>query len=330
MAEINRRGFLKASSAALVALPAAACVAHPIPVRSPYASAIPDEETGTLVNDVHSQLNRTRVDVIVKPRGVEEVQTAVARARSQGKPVSVAGGRHAMGGQPFGEAAVLVDTRSLNRVLAFDAERGHISVEAGIQWPELLDYLNRMQEGRDRQWAIYQKQTGADRLSLAGALACNAHGRGLNLKPIVQQVEAFDLVGADGEMRTCSRTANAELFRLAIGGYGLFGIITRVELRLRPRIKVRRVVELGETSTIIDRFEERIRDGYLYGDYQFTTDANRDSFLHRGVFSCTSQFHPTRRSPRTRRVFSRRTGLGSRSTHTRTSAAPSKSIRRAT
>jgi FAD/FMN-containing dehydrogenase len=292
MARIDRRGFLKASSAALAALPVAACIAHPIPIHSPYASAIPDEETGTLVNDVHSQLNQTRVDAIVKPRGVEELRIAVARARSQGKPVSVAGGRHAMGGQQFGEAAVLVDIRSLNRVLAFDAERGHVSVEAGIQWPELLDYLNRTQQGRNRQWGIYQKQTGADRLSLAGALACNAHGRGLNLKPIVQQVEAFDLVCADGEMRTCSRTENAELFRLAIGGYGLFGIITRVELRLRPRVKVRRVVELGQTSTIIDRFEERIRDGYLYGDYQFTTDANRDSFLHRGVFSCYQPVPP--------------------------------------
>jgi FAD/FMN-containing dehydrogenase len=286
MTEMNRRRFLKTSCAALAAWPAAACVARPIPVRSPYASAILDEETGTVVNDVHSQLNRTQVGAIVRSRSVEELQEAVAHARSQGIPVSVAGGRHAMGGQQFCEAGLLLDTRSLNRVLAFDAERGHVSVEAGIQWPELLDYLNRIQEGRDRQWGIFQKQTGADRLSLAGALSCNAHGRGLNLKPIVQQVEAFDLLGADGELRTCSRAVNADLFRLAIGGYGLFGIITRVELRLRPRVKVRRVVELGETSNIIDRFEERIRDGYLYGDYQFATDAARESFLRRGVFSC--------------------------------------------
>lgn len=285
MTDINRRGFLKASSAALAALPVTACVARPIPVRSPYGSAIPDEEAGLLVNDVHSQLNRTRVDATVRPRDVEELRMAIARARSESKPVSVAGGRHAMGGQQFGEAAVLVDTRSLSRVLAFDAERGHISVEGGIQWPALLAYLDRTHDGRGSQWGIYQKQTGADRLSLAGALACNAHGRGLNLKPIVQQVEEFDLVGADGEVRTCSRGANADLFRLAIGGYGLFGIITRVQLRLRPRVKVRRVVELAEMSTIIDRFEERIRAGYLYGDFQFTTEADRDSFLRRGVFS---------------------------------------------
>jgi FAD/FMN-containing dehydrogenase len=305
VADYDRRRFLKTSCAALVSLPAAACVARPLPVRSPYASGISDRLLSATVNDVHSQLNRTQVDAIVRPERVEQLQAAVAQAKAHGKVISVAGGRHAMGGQQFAEGALLVDTRSLNRVLDFDADRGIVTVEGGIQWPELLDYLNRAQQGRDRQWGIYQKQTGADRLSLAGALSCNAHGRGLTLKPIVQQVEAFDLLVSGGDVLTCSRRQNPQLFSVAIGGYGLFGIITRVELKLRPRVKVRRVVELGETCDIIDRFEERIRDGYLYGDYQFATDATRDSFLRRGVFSCYQPVsldtplteHPTRFEP---------------------------------
>ena len=287
---MDRREFLRKSSLALgaplVVLPVGACVARPFPVRSPYSSAIPAYSTDTLVNDVHSQLNATRVEAIVKPTTVEEVQTAIRSARTIGKSVCIAGGRHAMGGQQFGEASVLIDTRTLNRVLNFDATRGIIDVEGGIQWPEVIEYLNRSQEGQSRQWGIYQKQTGADRLSIAGALACNAHGRGLNLKPIIEQVESFDLVGPDGELRRCSRSESPDLFRLVIGGYGLFGIITRVQLRLRPRVKVQRIVEIGQTATIMDRFEERIRAGYLYGDYQFATDSGRDSFLARGVFSC--------------------------------------------
>jgi FAD/FMN-containing dehydrogenase len=304
VADINRREFLQVSAAA-AALPVAGCIARPIAVRSPYASAIPDANAGLLVNDIHSHLNATEVREIVKPGTVADVQAAVARARASGISVSIAGGRHAMGGQQFGDAAMLIDTRDLNRVLAFDAQRGIITIEAGIQWPQLLEHLDRVQDGADRQWGIYQKQTGADRLSIGGALACNAHGRGLNLKPIVQQVEEFDLVDAAGEVRTCSRTADPEMFRLAIGGYGLFGIITRVRLMLRPRVKVRRVVMLAETTTVMDRLEERIRDGYQYGDYQFATDATRDSFLRRGVFSCYQPVpgdtplteHPTRFNP---------------------------------
>ena len=200
---------------------------------------------------MHSQLNATRVAAIVRPRDADKLRQTIAGARAQGAAVSIAGGRHAMGGQQFGEGTILIDTRSLDRVLAFDAEAGLVTVEGGIQWPALFEQLERLQAGRAGRWGIHQKQTGADRLTLGGALACNAHGRGLTLGPIVQQVEAFDLVDCRGEVVTCSRTQNAELFGLAIGGYGLFGVISRITLRLRPRVKVRRVVAIGETPTIM-------------------------------------------------------------------------------
>ena len=266
-------------------------------VGSPYASVIPDVETSTLVNDLHSQLNPTRVHHIVKPSGVDALAEVIAGARADGRVIAVSGGRHAMGGQQFAEDGVLLDTRGMNRVLEFDRDEGTITVEAGIQWPQLITWMAERQapenmDGGTRMWGIVQKQTGADRLSLGGALACNAHGRGLALKPIVDQVRWFDLVDAAGTVRRCSRTEHTELFRLAIGGYGLFGVVARMQLLLRPRVKVRRVVELGETSSIIEQFEERIRDGYLYGDYQFTTDAGRDSFLRRGIFSTYQPVDP--------------------------------------
>ncbi len=283
---IPRRAFVKASALALPGLSLAGCVARPLPVRLPYGSSIPAHETTTLVNDIHSQLNATRVGAIVKPATVTELRSAILAAADAGTSVSIAGGRHAMGGQQFLTDGILLDTRDLNRVLAFDADDGIVSCEGGIQWPELIAELARRQDGQAHQWGIVQKQTGADRLSLGGALACNAHGRGLALKPIIEQVESFDLLDHKGEIRTCSRSQHADLFRLAIGGYGLFGLVTAVRLRLRPRVKVRRVVELAETGDIMNRFEARIRDGYLYGDFQFATDAGRDSFLREGIFSC--------------------------------------------
>ena len=197
-----------------------------------------------------------------------------------------------MGGQQFGAGGVLIDMRGLDRVLAFDAVRGRLSVEGGIQWPALLEFLDVAQRGHPRQWGIYQKQTGADRLTLAGALSCNAHGRGLTLPPIVDQVESFDLLNPAGDMLACSRTCQPELFSLAIGGYGLFGIITRVTLRLRPRVKVRRVVTIADTTGLMERFARRIRDGFEYGDFQFAIDASDDTFLRRGVFSCYGPVPP--------------------------------------
>jgi FAD/FMN-containing dehydrogenase len=238
------------------------------------------------VNDIHSQLNATRVAKVVRPRSVDELRATILRAREEGLRVSVSGSRHSMGGQQFGTGMLLLDMRGMNRVVGLNSQNRVIEAEAGIEWPELLSGLEQQQTGLPEQLGIFQKQTGADRLSLGGAVASNVHGRGLTLKPIISNVESFELMNASGDLVSCSRSQKPELFRLAIGGYGLFGVVTSVRLRLRPRVKVRRVVKIAELHDIPDAFSERIRDGYLYGDYQFATDSGRDSFLRRGVFSC--------------------------------------------
>lgn len=104
-----------------------------------------------------------------------------------------------MGGQAFSAGGVLVDTSGLDRVLGLDRERGTVDVEAGITWPALVAWLIAAQGGRAGTWGIRQKQTGADRLSLGGALAANIHGRGLRSPPFVADIESFELIGPDGE-----------------------------------------------------------------------------------------------------------------------------------
>jgi FAD/FMN-containing dehydrogenase len=192
---------------------------------------------------------------------------------------------HAMGGQQFGTDTILLDTRSMDRVLKFDPAEGQVEVEAGIQWPELVQYLIEAQKSRPQQWGIIQKQTGADRLCIGGALSANVHSRGIHLKPIINDVESFVLVDEQGVPRVCSRKENSELFKLAIGGYGLFGAIASVTLRLGPRRKLERVVEVLDVEDLIPVFQDRIADGSLYGDFQYMSDADSPGFLRRGIFS---------------------------------------------
>lgn len=249
-------------------------------------------QQGVLANDIHSQLNLTRMRASARVASVAGLQQVVRDARRDGFRLSIAGGRHAMGGQQFLTDGVLVDMRGMNRILSFERERGLVEVEAGIEWPALIDYLGAGQAGSATKWTIAQKQTGADSLSLGGALAANIHGRGLAMKPIIADVESFKLVTAAGEVLRCSRDENAELFKLAIGGYGLFGIIASVTLRLRPRVKVERVVDVVDVGDLIGRFDARIAEGFLYGDWQFSTDARSPNFLQRGVFSCYRPVDP--------------------------------------
>src|SRR6059058_613824 len=238
------------------------------------------------VNDVHSQLNRTRVRELLRPRTSDELAEIVHSASRKGLPISVSGCRHSMGGQQFATDSICIDTRSLDRVISFDQERGLIEAEAGIQWPKLIRTYLDAQASKAKQWGIAQKQTGADTFTLGGSLSSNVHGRGLAMKPLISDVESFTLVNADGKSIRCSRDENNELFRLAIGGYGLFGLISSVTLRLVPRQKLRRVVDAIHTADLTRRFEERIAQKFLYGDFQFSVDEKSPDFLQRGVFSC--------------------------------------------
>jgi FAD/FMN-containing dehydrogenase len=240
----------------------------------------------TEVNDVQSQLNPTQVRRVVAPTSIDEIQQELARAARDGAAVSIAGGRHAMGGQQFGTDAVLLDMSRFTRVLRFDRAAGTIEVEAGIQWPALIAFMEREQQGSGPAWAIRQKQTGVDEVSIGGALASNIHGRGLTYAPIVGDVDEFLLVAADGRLVRCSRRENTELFSLAIGGYGLFGVIAHVTLRLVPRVALERLVEVIAVGDFVSAIERRIAEGCLYGDCQYSTDLSSDAARHPGVLAC--------------------------------------------
>jgi FAD/FMN-containing dehydrogenase len=266
---LSRREFLRA--AAILAV-------------TPYVRALPEPKIW--VNDVHSQLNRTRVRELLAPRTQDELVEIVRRAAKKKIAISVSGCRHSMGGQQFAADSFCIDTRQVARVISFDRERGLIEAEAGIQWPQLIRYYLDAQRDGSKQWGIAQKQTGADTFTLGGSLSSNVHGRGLTMKPLISDIESFTLINAEGATIRCSREENAELFRAAIGGYGLFGLMSRVQLRLVPRRKLRRIVEITEAVDVIKRFDERIAAGFLYGDFQFSIDEKSPDFLRHGVFSC--------------------------------------------
>src|SRR5262245_48566697 len=126
---VDRREFLTHTVGALATLPLGACIARPLPPRVAYESQIPNDVSNTLVNDVHSQLNATRVASIVRPATTDDLVRAVREGAASGQSVCIAGGRHAMGGQQFAENALLVDTRSLKRVIALDEDTGIVTVE---------------------------------------------------------------------------------------------------------------------------------------------------------------------------------------------------------
>lgn len=236
------------------------------------------------LNDVHARLNPTRARVL-RPAALEAACAAVRACAAAGQPLIAAGARHAMGGQQFLDQGIVLDTAALNGVLGFDDARGLLTVEAGIRWPAVLAWLGSSADNT-RGWTIRQKQTGADDFSLGGAAASNIHGRGLAYAPFVEDIEALTLIDAQGRLVEASRQQRPELFALAVGGYGLFGAIASLTLRLAPRQTLRREVSLARVGDLHAGFARAIAQGCTYGDFQFAIDPRSDDFLDLGVLSC--------------------------------------------
>jgi len=239
----------------------------------------------TELNDVQSRLNPSVVDRVVTPTTLKDLQEVVRCAEIENSVISIAGHMHSMGGQQFCDQSLHLDLRNFDRVLRFDTENGHIDVESGIAWPALIKYLSEHQNAEQACWGISQKQTGVDNVTIGGSRSSNIHGRGLHLPPFIHDIESFTLINAGARMITCSRTENAELFSLVVGGYGMFGIVAHVRLRLAPRVKVQRQVEVIAVGDLIEKMEGRIKEGALYGDCQYSIHVHEEISPHPGILS---------------------------------------------
>ena len=243
-----------------------------------------------LVNDVHSRLNPALIPAVHYPGSIVELSELIRKIRLNRWQLSVCGGKHSMGGQAYGRGSHLVDLSRMSSVISFDEEKGLIKVQAGIMWPELISFL----QTRNSQWMVRQKQTGADHLSLGGAIASNIHGRGLAMAPFIDDIEELTVVCANGIAYRCSRNENPNLFSLVVGGYGCFGIVSDVTIRLAPRQNFRRSVTLIQSGDAINWLENAQSNGAHYGDFQFNIDPESNGFLTEGISAC---YHPTDEAP---------------------------------
>ncbi|MBA2240172.1 MAG: FAD-binding protein [Solirubrobacterales bacterium] len=170
---------------------------------------------------------------IERPRTAAELGAVVARAATAGQRVRVSASGHS-----FSEIAltdgVMVRLDHLDRLLGVDVERGLVRVEAGIVLAELSRRLDSLGLGLENLGDI-------DRQTLGGAIATATHGTGSRYRNLSSQVEALELVGADGTLLELSERSDPGAFRAARVGLGSLGIVYSVTLRALPAFTLRRV-----------------------------------------------------------------------------------------
>jgi FAD/FMN-containing dehydrogenase len=121
----------------------------------------------------------------------------------------------------------LLDTRHLDRFIAFDPECGVMRCEAGV----LLADIQAVALTKGWMLAV---TPGTQFVTVGGAIANDVHGKNHHRAGTFGvHLRAFELLRSDGERRTCSRKENQEWFEATLGGMGLTGLITWAELQLR-------------------------------------------------------------------------------------------------
>ena len=201
-----------------------------------------------IVSDI-TEMNPVVVSEIIIPETVEELCQAIIGSDGH---ISVGGARCSMGGQIAIEGGLHIDMRRMNAIVDLDAAAMTITVQAGITWREIQEYID------PHDLSLEIMQTYAN-FTVGGSLGVNAHGRYMGRGPVVLAVRRIRLVLADGSLVTASRDENSELFAAAIGGYGSVGVIVEATLSLARNERVRRSSRRLKVADYLSWFRDNIR-----------------------------------------------------------------------
>jgi FAD/FMN-containing dehydrogenase len=186
----------------------------------------------TILNDA-SRLSPTPVAkhvTIAKPTQddlIARIRAELKEAAEAGRPFAASVARHSMGGQslPRDGTAVTLDGGALE----MDTPAKTYRTTAGNRWSDVIRILD------PKGFSPAVMQSNSD-FGVGSTFCVNAHGWPVPHGPFGSTVKAIRLVLADGTLIQCSRTENAELFGLAMGGYGLFGVIVELDVEMTENL----------------------------------------------------------------------------------------------
>lgn len=234
-------------------------------MREKKAMPYVPRESNVLIDDA-SRLNETRVREIWKipptPSEAEaQLRLLLEKAKSENLKISMAGARHTMGGHVIAAGGIVIDTLPYHE-LSLDEDKGILHAHGGSCWKEIVPFLN------ERGFSPQIMQSNHD-FSVGGSISANCHGWQTGMPPIASSVESFRLMLSNGEIKECSRDTNRELFSLALGGYGLFGIFLDVKLRVARNENYTLTQFHQPTSQYAEVFRKKVTErsdvGMAYG-----------------------------------------------------------------
>lgn len=167
------------------------------------------------------------IGYVYRPVNVAQLRQVFQIARAHGHTVGLRGGGNSYGDAALNDENIILDLRRMNRILAWDPANGHLTVEPGVTLQRVWEYT--VEDG----WWL-PVATGTMKITVGGGAAMNVHGKNAwKMGTFGEHIAQFDLMLSSGDIITCSREQNNDIFHAAIGGFGMLGVFTSLTLRLK-------------------------------------------------------------------------------------------------
>ncbi|MEX0305358.1 MAG: FAD-dependent oxidoreductase, partial [Leisingera sp.] len=182
---------------------------------------------------------------------IAAVRRELAEAKSAGRPFNVGAARHSMGGQaiPRNGTAVTFD----NGGVEIDSGNQTYLAHAGARWSQVIAALD------PAEWSPKVMQSNHD-FGVAATYSVNAHGWPVPFGPMGSTVRSLRMVLPSGDLATCSPSENTALFNMAMGGYGLIGVIVDMEVEMVKNTRLSPSFEVMEAGRFAAAFRRAIED----------------------------------------------------------------------
>jgi L-gulono-1,4-lactone dehydrogenase len=207
---------------------------------------------------------------ITRPRTREGLVAAIVAAHDEERRIRVVGSGHS-----FTDCALtdglLIRIEALDRILDFDRSSGLVKVEAGA----VLGDLNRR---IDELGVAFENLGDIDKQTLAGSISTGTHGTGIRFQNVSAQIEAVELIGADGTTTELSASTDADGIRAARVAFGSLGAIYAATIRTVPAYRIDRLDHPLPLVEVLDGLDERIT---RFDHFEFYVFPHTDTALCR-------------------------------------------------
>jgi alkyldihydroxyacetonephosphate synthase len=189
-----------------------------------------------------------RPEIVVRPRTEEEVAAVVATADAQRTPlVAWGGGSGTQGGALATHGGIVVDLRSLDRILEIDDTSMTVTAQAGVNGKRLEAELNA------RGLMLPHYPASVEWATVGGYIAARGSGvlstRYGKIEDLVLSLSvATPATGLISTVSVPRHAVGPELTQLFVGSESTLGVITRATLQLAPLPAERRFAAVAFPS----------------------------------------------------------------------------------